>query len=500
MKKTSQQAPSLFELQESLAPLATVDNRWVKLARLIPWERFEQEYLKTLRNDQAGAGNKSPRVEIGAVIIKHVENLSDEKTIQAIQENPFMQFFLGLDGFTFKPVFDPSLFVTIRKRLGIDFFNALTLAIQEEEERLKAQAGRKDGDGGEPGGDGRGANAGDKRLRVKMDATCCPAEMKYPTDIGLLEDGSRLIERLMARLWAKAGSDVPKRPLWRKQSRAAFLQCVKRKFKGRKLKENTRSTQILCLEHDIEIFLDSVGKYRGDLRKAFRRCDIKAALAAMEMLRQQKAMFAEGTNRCVDRIVSIFQPHVRPIVRGKLSAKTEFGAKIGVAVVNGYSYVDRVSWDAYNECEDLRLHVRKFEERFGGRPEEVFVDKIYLSRQNREWLKENSIACHCAPLGRAPKNPNPEALEKRKIASAERNEVECSFGTGKRVYRADDIRAKLPDTAESWIGACFFAKNLMKFLRELFVSIVRDWNILVKFLHPCLIFEPQALCPMRVWA
>ena len=58
-------------------------------------------------------------------------------------------------------------------------------------------------------------------------------------------------------------------------------------------------------------------------------------------------------------------------------------------------------------------------------------------------------------------------MQDRKRAVGERNEIEATFGTSKRVYRANDIRAKLDETADTWIGACFFAKNVMKFLRGL---------------------------------
>ena len=60
-------------------------------------------------------------------------------------------------------------------------------------------------------------------------------------------------------------------------------------------------------------------------------------------------MFEQNVRRCADRIISIYQPHLRPIVRGKAKAKVEFGAKVGASIVNGYTYVDHVSWDAYNE-------------------------------------------------------------------------------------------------------------------------------------------------------
>ena len=120
----------LFELQEPLAGLSK-SNRWVKLADNLPWDKIEQEYNKRLKNRHNGAGNKPARMVVGALIVKHVEALSDEKTIQAIQENPYMQYLLGLPKFTEKPVFVPELFVQIHKRLDHEFFNLLTLLLSE---------------------------------------------------------------------------------------------------------------------------------------------------------------------------------------------------------------------------------------------------------------------------------------------------------------------------------------------------------------------------------
>ena len=81
----------LFELQHSLSGLSK-KNRWVKLADRLPWGKIEREYNKRLSNEHGGAGNKPARMVVGALIVKHVENLGDEKTIQAIQENPYMQY------------------------------------------------------------------------------------------------------------------------------------------------------------------------------------------------------------------------------------------------------------------------------------------------------------------------------------------------------------------------------------------------------------------------
>ena len=178
-------------------------------------------------------------------------------------------------------------------------------------------------------------------------------------------------------------------------------------------------------------------------------------------------MFEQNVRSCADRIISIYQPHLRPIVRGKAKAKVEFGAKIGASIVNGYTYVDHLSWDAYNESSDLAMQIELYRKRFGMLPREVQVDKIYLGKANRQYLKDNNVECYNRPLGRPPKEDNDRHAEEKRRAICERNEIEATFGTSKRVYRANNIRAKLDNTADTWIGACFFAKNVMKFLRGL---------------------------------
>ena len=174
----------LFELQGSLSGLSK-SNRWVKLADNLPWDKIEKEYNKRLRNRHNGAGNKPARMVVGALIVKHVENLSDEKTIRVIQENPYMQYLLGLPKFTEKPVFVPELFVQIRKRLDHEFFNMLTLMLAEAD-GSKPKKEHTDEEGNDHGG------------TMKIDATCCDAEVRYPTDCNLLEDGSNLIDRLLS--------------------------------------------------------------------------------------------------------------------------------------------------------------------------------------------------------------------------------------------------------------------------------------------------------------
>lgn len=441
-------------------------NRWVILADNMCWSDIEAEYNKRLKNQKSGAGNKPARLVIGALIIKHLTCLSDEETIVTISENPYMQYLVGLKYFTSNPICSPELFVHVRKRIDDKFFNTLTQSL----EKKHSDKDKDNSDGNAP------ISADESTITIdednqkhsgvmKIDATCTDAEVRYPTDVYLIEDASREIERLSQKLCARNGMKQQKSN--RGNVRSAFVLFLKKKHKGTKLVNSTKERMLHFLSLNIKHFTDLIGRVSTDVFKCFNRTDIRNFKTLKIVFEQQKMMFKEKVHSCLNRIVSIFQPHIRPIVRGKAKAKVEFGAKVGLSVVDGYSYVDHVSWDAYNESSDMLLQIELYRERFGYYPQEIQADKIYLNKQNRAALKRLHIDCHCSPLGRPPKITDPQAIEERRKASASRNEVEAAFGTAKRIFRANNIRAKLPETSLSWIGACFYAKNLKKFLKEL---------------------------------
>ena len=166
----------------------------------------------------------------------------------------------------------------------------------------------------------------------------------------------------------------------------------------------------------MQIFLDFLGRHASNLLACFSRHDHRCLQAAFRMYEQQKMMFEKGVRTCADRIISIYQPHLRPIVRGKARAKVEFGAKIGASIVNGYTYVDHLSWDAYNESSDLILQTELYRQRFGCLPREVQADKIYLGKENRKYLRESHIDCFSHPLGRPPREENDVHLDDKKRA------------------------------------------------------------------------------------
>ena len=177
-----------------------------------------------------------------------------------------------------------------------------------------------------------------------------------------------------------------------------------------------------------------------------------------------------------DSLIAAVESEDAEIVFKIVEPIEQFGAKIGASIVEGYTFIDHHSWEAYNESQDLLLQIQLFKERFGYLPATILADKIYLNRANRDILEDFEIHSYCKPLGRPPKDSPSDEMKSRMVkAIGERNEIESSFGTGKRIYRANNIRAKLPDTARCWTGMCYFVKNVMKFLRELCIALTEIW-------------------------
>ena len=418
------------------------NNRWVVLSKVIPWDKFAELYYKNFPS-RRGAPTKDARMVLGVVIIKHMMKLDDIGVIEFIQENPYAQDFLGLKGFTQKPVFDPSLLVHIRKRIDLNVFESLTDELIRKGLKIEQAPAKvsKDDDEDEPTPSGGTKNKG----KLQLDATVADAQIKFPTDLDLLSDSRVKAEGLIDHLCKEL--DIKDKPrTYRKIARKEYLNVSKMKRKPDKV-----------------------------LRRGLR-LQSKYFFVIQHVLAQQEAMFKDKSNSCEDRIVSIHQPHVRPIVRGKAKAKVEFGAKINVSLQEGYARIDRFEWDAYNEGCDLPMQVERYKTLNGHYPELVQVDKIYLNRANRAWLKERNILHTGEPLGRKPaqtvKSYYLRGKERRE--AAERNQIEGKFGQGKNGYDMNQIRAKMPSTSMSWIAAILFIMNVIRYTRD-FPGFILNW-------------------------
>lgn len=449
-------------------------NRWVKLAALVPWNKVEECYAQSFKGTGMGAPAKSARIAFGALIIKERLGITDEETVEQIAENPYLQYFLGLREYREEPLFDPSMMVHFRSRFGQEDCQRINSEIirrattsttagpPDGKSSRDVEEEKKEPDHGPP------ANAG----KLLVDATCAPADITCPTDLKLLNEAREKTEGYVDKLHAPFSGEKKKPRTYRQKARRQYLAVAKQKQPGARKIRKAIGQQLRYLKRNLG-HIDTLLARPGALDLLSRyeqRC-----LETIRLLHvQQRAMHEERTHRVPDRIVSISQPHVRPIVRGKAGRKVEFGAKVSIShLKEGYVVVDRLSWDAYNEGADLIGQIESYKERFGHHPASVHADAIYRTRENRNYCQERGIRLSGRPLGRPKKatGENQEALQalrkQRRRDEIDRIPVEGKFGNAKRKGTLDRIMAKLARTSESVIHLGFIVLNLDKWLRAL---------------------------------
>lgn len=208
------------------------ENRWVKLSETIPWEEIGLVYNRSMKS-KMGPPALPSRVVVGALIIKHLKKLPDEEVIEDIRENPYYQFFLGFKNFEPRTVFDPSLFVEIRKRLGME-------RIKEINDLFLSNFNQPDHDDQDPPSassdkDQNTENPSSPEPENKgmliIDATVAPGDIRYPTDVGLLNQAREIAEDLIDQLWYP-GLLSEKPRTYRRQARKRYLAFTRQRNAG----------------------------------------------------------------------------------------------------------------------------------------------------------------------------------------------------------------------------------------------------------------------------
>ena len=489
-------------------------NRWVKLASIMPWEHIEQIYMASFQSER-GRPAISSRIAFGSIFIKENDNLTDEGTVAAIAENPYMQYFLGLTAFQAEPLFDPSMMVHFRKRFPVEEVAKINEYIctgvwpdqQRNVDRNDAQEESQqdenpDNNQEPPAVKGqeqssksgkRDKNTSKKKLKREkkqkknrgkliMDATVAPADIKYPTDIDLLNKSREHLETAVDILWKEVPHKGHKLPYSPKKARKSYLSLAKSKKWTEAKCRTAIGEQLRCIQQATKR-LEELEALVPDYEKRFpawlhRRLEVIPLVYA-----QQKGMYDNHTHKCEDRIVSLEQPHVRPIQRGKRPNPTEFGQKLHLSVVDGFTYLEQTCWNNFNEGCDLAAVVADYYRKFGCYPEAVLADKIYQTRANRSFCKEKGIRLTGPALGR-PKAGEADRKQKRQMYkdACDRNAVEGRNGNAKRRFGLDLIAAKLDETAKTEAALILTAMNAAHRLARWLLRFFAD-NPFLQFLQ-----------------
>ena len=465
---------SFLDFNQPLGLHMNPDNRWIQMADQIPWDVFEKKYAHAFKNERRDGNISKPlRMALGAMIIQARYGFSDRELVEMLTESPYFQYFIGLPGYQQEPPFEASLMVSFRKRISAD-----TLMEANEYLLRNAEGSDQDDDKSNPpksGGNGSASpdaghqdeereNAG----TMIIDATCAPSNIRYPQDFSLLNEAREKCEHMIDLFCRAYGFKKPR--TGRRVARKNYLALAKCRKRPAKKIRKTIKKQLAFVRRD----LGYLSTYMSDGYAApFQKKETENYLTILKLYEQQEYMYRKSTHSIQGRIVSLTQPFLRPIVRGKTKNPTEFGAKFDMSTdEHGFCRIEKFSFDPYNETGCLIESAERYRKRTGKYPERILADQIYRSRINRAFCREHHIRLSGPKLGRPSETA---ALTDRKTEyqdNTDRIEVERGFSLAKRCYGIGLIHCRLAETTLSTIALSIFTMNLFRITKRVLFTLL----------------------------
>ncbi len=278
---------------------------------------------------------------------------------------------------------------------------------------------------------------------VFTDATCYESHMRFPTDVKLLWESVEKTYVMMCNISQLLG-ERRLRTKYNDVAKATMAYMKKRKRTGQQTSRTIRR------------LLGLLGKMLAEIRRQIREHDgldllsdkdLKRLDTITEIYRQQKSHFESGDLKesIPNRKVSIDKPHVRPIPRGKETKRVEFGAKCNNILIDGISFIEKLSFNAFNEGTRLRKCIKLAQKLMGVKVKKVGGDQSYSGNENRIFCKENGIETSFVPKGKMGRN-EVGTETKKELARVRATVMEGSFGTQKEHYGLRKVVARIKST------------------------------------------------------
>ncbi len=283
----------------------------------------------------------------------------------------------------------------------------------------------------------------------------CTAVCRVSTGHKFTDEVREKLEGFIDQICHDYGFKKPR--MYRKNARKDYLALAKCKKRPAKKIRKAIGKQLRYVRRNFGYLNDFLEKDEVEISdKETAMLDVLKTVYG-----QQLYMYENKTHSVENRIVSISQPYIRPIVRGKAKAPVEFGAKLDLSVdENGMARIEKLSFDAYNEAEVLKIAVENYKERTGHYPERIMADQIYRNRENMRFCKEKGIRLSGKKLGRPKKNEVAADKKTEYQDNTDRIEVERKFSLAKRKFGLGLVLTKREDTTKSSIYLSIIAMNL----------------------------------------
>ncbi len=404
-----------------------------KIYQTIDWGSLEN--LLPKKTTICGAPSWLPTQGLfGIMFLKHYTGLSDEKLLEAFHTNWAMQMFCGVLLADNERIKDNAFVSRIRSYLGAHLDLNLFQSVMINSWK---------------------AEIPDKNVLL-MDATCYEVYLRIPTDVKLLwEACTWLWEKQIPALCTRNKIKLP-RSKFKDQKLKQLTYSKLRKKIHRKTYSRKRSL-LKLLNKGILTLHELLGKIKS---KGFSEKNAEILLTIKVIYQQQKQLFEVPGTKISDRIVSIFKPYIRPIIRGKEHKPVEYGIKVHINQVGGINIIEHASYNAFNECKRLKDSVVRHQKMIG-ECTHVAADGIYPTNENRTFLREQSIQHNFCRKGRG--KDDKATKQMKGILNKERStRLEGSFGTEKEHYLLHKIKARSQKTELIWLYFGVYTANTVR--------------------------------------
>ena len=393
-----------------------------RLHSLFPFsELARQMHLKS-----SALGRKSyfsPEGKIALMVLKSYTNFSDSQLIEHLNGNIHYQLFCGVQIDPLHPLTNPKIVSAIRQELAdrLDIESLQAILADHWKPYLE-------------------------NLHVCMtDATCYESHLRFPTDVKLLWEGIVWLHRHLCKHCRRLHIQRP-RNKYLDVSRAYLAYSKLRKRR----KSQTRMIKrrlLQLLEKLLEQLKLLHSSYRDRLTLS---SDYQRRFSVIQrVLEQGKYLFAG--EKVSDRIVSIDRHYLRPIIRGKETKSVEFGAKVNNIQIDGISFIEHISFKAFNEGIRLKDCIRLQQQLTGVRVKALAADSIYANNANRKFCTRYHISTSFKRKGRAAKDEPLRKILRSELGRERATRLEGSFGTQKQHYSLARIKARNRKTEMLWI-------------------------------------------------
>ncbi len=409
----------------------------------IPWDALITAF--DLKDNKKGPKSLfSPRGKIGLMFLKHYSGCSDKKLIEQLNGNIDYQFFCDLHLPIGKRIKNYKIVSAIRCEL------AEVLDISKLQSSLIAAW----------------LPLMSNLSSITCDATCYESSIRYPTDVKLLWEGVEWSYGQLKKWSRKAGLKLlrTKYKKWLKR----YISYAKMRRKTSKKRKQLRrallkllrkiNDQLCHLEQLLpsNVFTKKYRRKRATIEKVYE---------------QQLEMFVENKQKVKDRIVSIDKPYVRPIVRGKEKKRVEFGAKVHKLQIDGISFIEHLSFDAFNEGVRLKQTIFTAQRLTGRKVKLLGADAIYATNVNRKFVSKNNIKTDFKPKGRRSKHYKQQAQLSKMITKERASRLEGSFGTDKEHFLLKKNLARTKKTEVLMIFFGIHTSNALQIGRRMAIKL-----------------------------